>query len=281
MSAVWCLVFWAQASTWAVSPSEPTVGDTVVVERRVVLPDAGARLEPQAFQASAQLEPLRQPVVLARGEGWVVRYAIAFFTPGPQRLAMPAIGVTYRDGRMESLSGGALDVVVRSVLPDGDPLPDPRSSLGPMTRSSRRVEPVLILAGAVLIVVGVWGVYRRRARPRPVWSAGGGTVAVPVARWVAAGESRAAAALTMDGMRTRIAELVPEANRSLSAEECLQQLEALRPEWPLQELGEVVQALERASFAPAVGGDPLALAERADRIIRSLNGPGVDATRSP
>ena len=89
-------------------------------------------------------------------------------------------------------------------------------------------------------------------------------------RWVAAGEGRAVASVATARLRQRIAALVPEADRALAVEECLEVLAQKRPQWPLRDLGELMQGLERARFAPAVPGDIAILADRVDMLLQSL-----------
>jgi hypothetical protein len=87
---------------------------------------------------------------------------------------------------------------------------------------------------------------------------------------MAVGEARAVAAVIAERLRGRIAALVPEAGRGLSAEECLTVLAQRRSEWPIRDLGAVLRELERARFAPAVGDDVVALAQQVDDLLGTL-----------
>jgi hypothetical protein len=101
-----------------------------------------------------------------------------------------------------------------------------------------------------------------------------GSAPVPVERWVAAGELRAVAAAAGETLRSTLARVAPEADRSLEAEGAIRVLERTRPDWPLRELADVLRALERATFAPAVGEDVMGVARRADALARDLAARG-------
>jgi hypothetical protein len=152
-----------------------------------------------------------------------------------------------------------------------------------VARTSIRVEPAFLLGAAVLVIMAGWGYYRRRSQPRPVWETTGDEYSIeqedenPVMRWVVAGEPRAVAALTMHRLREHFAEAVPRAARSLGTEECLRVIAEEQPDWPLRAIGEVVQSLERASFAPAVPSDVMALADEADELLRLLANGELEA----
>jgi hypothetical protein len=71
-------------------------------------------------------------------------------------------------------------------------------------------------------------------------------------------------------MRARVQQHIPEAEPSLDLKDWLHTVEAHRPDWPLRELSEVMQALERASFAPAIPSDVIALADEAQVIVQTI-----------
>jgi hypothetical protein len=50
----------------------------------------------------------------------------------------------------------------------------------------------------------------------------------------------------------------------------LRQLKELRPEWPHDEIAELMRELDRARFAPLVASDALALDEQVAELCRSL-----------
>lgn len=272
------------AVAWQVGPGDVTVGDTVVVEREVLVVDPAANILLGALEPSDLVEPLRAPEVLRTADGFIARYTLAVFEPGEHTIPMPDVELEYPGGRRETLLGGAAFVTVMSVLPSGDslPLPPPRGPRIPVVRTITRTLPTALLVASVLVATVVWGVARRRSQPRPAWEradgagAGAGVAAgahdpPPIMRWIAAGEHRAVATVTMHRVRDRVAQLVPQAGQSLHIGEWLNVLRTHRPRWPLRELGDVMRALERASFAPAIPSDVIALADEAEVLAQSLD----------
>ncbi len=260
-----------QVTTWETTPAEATVGDTVVIERGILVADPGASVLLSPMEPSSLVEPLSPPEVIRAAEGFVARYTLALFQPGDHALSMPAVGIAYADGRTETLGGGVAFVTVLSVLPEGDSLPPPRGSRDPLIRGVRRILPTALLMTAVIAASTVWGVARRRSRPRPAWPSEDGVDAEPpLQRWIASGEHRAVATVAMSRVRERVAALIPPARHSLHIEEWLEIIAAHQPQWPVGELGDVMRALERASFAPAIPSDVIALADEADVLSQSL-----------
>jgi hypothetical protein len=259
-----------QLSTWAVSPGHVTVGDTVRLVRRVsAAPDVQARLRPLA--ATPALEPLSPPRAAYAEGDLTMLYTVALFEPGSHAIAMPPAELLYPDGRVETIPGDTARIVVGSVIPVEDTLPAAQAAAEPLSRHPSRLVPLLVLFAVVLVAAAVWGVMRRRTRPRPGTGDPDVTPAEPpIERWVAAGESRAVAAVTADGLRQHIAQLIPRAGRYLDTEECLRVLHNEVPEWPLRETGDLLRALERARFAPAVPSDVVELVEQADHLKERL-----------
>jgi hypothetical protein len=264
------------SSVWVVTPATPSVGDTVVLTREIVVADPGAQFQLRPFEESAFLVPLANPRVLEGPGGRSIQYTIALFRTGEQSIEMPDIELLLPGDRTDLVAGGTVVVRVASVLPTSDSLPEAQPAQGPVARTSLHVEPTLLLGLVVLVIIAGWGYHRRRPQPRPVWGtaveeeSGEEKDETPVLRWVVAGEPRAVAALTMHRLREHFADKVPGATQSLSTEECLRVIANEQPDWPLRAIDEVVQALERASFAPAVPSDVMALADEADELLRSL-----------
>jgi len=269
MNAVLCTLALMQA--WTVTPPQPMIGDTVTIERDVEVADPAARLRLAPLDVSELLEPLTAPEAVAGAGGFVARYVVALFEAGDRAIPMPDLELIYPDGRVETRVGGEALVTVVSVLPAEDSLPPPRPSRMPIPRSAvRSYRAVLLAAGVLLFMVG-WGVMRRRSRDRPSWNVDGQAEEdVPVSRWIAAGEPRAVATVTMSALRERFRHYVPEAEPSLDLESWLRTVEAHRPNWPLRELSEVMRALERASYAPAIPSDVFALADEAQVIAQAV-----------
>ncbi len=256
---------------WVVVPEQPTIGDTVVLEREVVVADPTARLRLSPLAGSSSLEPLARPEVISGAGGFVARYLVALFETGEHTVAMPTLELVYPNGRVETRAGGEAVITVLSVLPEGDSLPAPSVSREPIPRDVYRTAPAVILLTGILVAVVGWGVVRRRRVRRPAWSgpAAGGEGA-PVSRWIAAGEPRAVATVSMHRMREEIQTYVAEAEPSLDVEAWLRTVQEHRSEWPVRELGEVMRALERASYAPAIPSDVIALADETDVLLQAI-----------
>ena len=79
-----------QGGGWVATPARPSVGDTVWLERQVVVP-AGWRVRAGRLDATEVVEPLGEPSVRRGPEGWLVRYPIVAWTPGAHTLALPPV----------------------------------------------------------------------------------------------------------------------------------------------------------------------------------------------
>jgi hypothetical protein len=81
------------------------------------------------------------------------------------------------------------------------------------------------------------------------------------------------ATIAVQRLRAAVAAQVPDAARAAGPGEWAAAVAAARPAWPVDELADVVRALERARFAP-LGADDLAeLVDRADVARARLTPP--------
>jgi hypothetical protein len=166
---------------------------------------------------------------------------------------------------------------VRSVLP---PVP-PDSTLAPQPRASlvsRRVVSVapiavLWLASLVLLLpVHLW--WRRRGKPARTAPATlrPDALELPLARWADAGEYRAVANVAAARLRAAVEQRVASAHPGLDTERVLAEIAAARPEWPLQELSELLRALDDVRFGLMPSSEALRLSrstiEMRDRLLR-------------
>jgi hypothetical protein len=131
-----------------------------------------------------------------------------------------------------------------------------------------------LLAGVLVAVTVSWALVRRRraGRPGPP-EASGAVEAPPLSVWVEAGELRAAAAAVGEQLRRAIARLEPAAAVGLPADALLAVLRLRRPRWPLQDLEDLLHALDRARFAPAMPSDVIWLQEQATTLAGRLAAP--------
>lgn len=272
-----------QATTggWTAAPRQPTVGDTIRLERAFAAP-AGWRVRAGKLQSSTLAEPLGDAVVLASatpGE-WLVRYTIVAWRPGAVALDMPPVWRLGPDGTADSAAGGTAAFHVASVIPDSVKAPAPQPALGVLRRDRLSLIPVIAavtVAGGILLVLVGW----RRRRPRAVTASAAvaGLTEIPDARWLSAGEPKAVAARASQRLRRAVALAIPEAHEALSTAECLAVVERAKPDAPLRDLRELLESLDQVAFATAHGVEVGPLAARARALARDLSGNGARAFR--
>lgn len=272
-----------QSDGWSVSPGRPTVGDTIRVERLVETP-AGWRVRAGKLDQYGDVEQLGDPTLIARPNGWIVRYLVAGWKAGSSTIVMPSVWRLGPDGSTDSLPGGTVALRIASVIPDTVTAPQPQPSLGLLRLERSSAIPLLlapVLAAGALVGLIAW---RRRA-PRPVSPpdalAPGTDAEVSDQRWLAAGEPKAVAARAAQRLRHALASAIPEAHEALSTTECLAVVERARPNAPVRDLRELLQALDQVAFASAHGVDVAPLAARARALARELrpNGGGGSKTK--
>jgi hypothetical protein len=266
-----------QATSWTAAPLQPTVGDTIRLERSVITAP-GWRVRAGKLEANTNAESLGDPAVLAASGGWTVRYLIVAWVPGNLALNMPPLWRLGPDGTADSLPGGTATFHVASVIPDSVRSPAPQPSLGPLRLARANPIPAVaavVLAAGILIALIAW----RRRSPRLVAPPEGPPIAtdpdVADERWLAAGEPKAVAARAAQRLRSAIAQVVPEAHEALSTSECLAVVERARPKAPLRELRDLLTTLDQVAFATAHGVDVGPVAVRARALARELSRNGA------
>ena len=259
-----------QGGGWSVTPTAPTVGDTIWLERALAVP-TGWQVRAGKLEATEAIEPLADPAVRRSAGGWVVRYAVVAWKPGAHRLALPPLWRLGPDGRADSTAGGATSFTVVSVIPDSLRSPSPQGLLAPLRAAHEDPLPPL---GAVALASGLLavGVAARRRRPRALEPAPQAPLEreVPDPRWLAAGEPKAVAARAIWRLRAALARAVPAAHAALDTAECLAVVERAGPDAPLRELRDLLEQLDRVAFASAHGTDVVALSAKARRLARDL-----------
>lgn len=263
-----------QAGGWSVAPGRLTVGDTIRVERTIDAPP-GWRVRAGRLEQFSDVEQLGDPSIVARPNGWTVSYLVVGWRAGSSTITMPAVWRLGPDGSTDSLPGGTITVRIASVIPDTVTAPQPQPSLGPLRLVRANPIPVLAaiaLAGGLLLALIGW---RRRAPRRLKDDATAPADAeIPDQRWLAAGEPKAVAARAAQRLRHALARAIPDAHEALSTTECLAAVERARPDAPLRDLRELLQALDQVAFATAHGVEVAPLAARARALARELSANG-------
>jgi hypothetical protein len=266
-----------QSDGWTAAPLQPTVGDTIRLERAITAP-AGWRLRAGKLASTDVAEPLGDAMVLAGAPGeWLVRYTVVAWMPGAVTIPMPQITRLGPDGTADSLPGGSASFHVASVIPDSVKSPLPQPAVGPLRLARASPIPVLVAvilsAGALLLLIA-W----RRRGPRVIAAGPAaieGAAETPDARWLSAGEPKAVAARATQRLRRAVANAIPDAHEALSTSEFLEAVERAWPNAPLRDLREMLQALDQVTFATAHGVEVGPLAARARALAREFRGNGA------
>ena len=253
---------------------QPTVGDTIWLTRSVAVP-SGYVVRASDWDPADPVELLGRPRVVITGDSARISYPTVIWTPGPQQVELPGPLLLGPGGKVDSLPEQTLRITVRSVLPPGIPdsliPPQPRATL--VTRRDTSPVPLIVLwllALAVLVPVHLW--WRRRGKPVPAALLVPELPEPPLERWADDGEYRAVANVAAVRLRNALAQRVAAAHSGLDTERLLAQLAAARPDWPLDELGDLLRALDDARFGHSGSPEALELSrstlEMRDRLLR-------------
>jgi hypothetical protein len=258
---------------FAVQAGAPTVGDTVWIRSEVAIP-AGRTVRAADWQPEDPVELLGPARVVVRGGSAEIAYPIVIWETGEHTLRPPGPLLLGADGAVDSLEPQPVTVRVASVLPvvppDSTLRPQPRAEFVP--RGATTPLPLLILLGlAALLLAPLHWWWRRRGTPRPLGRAeAGGPAHPPLERWADTGESRAVAAAAASRLRSLLAQQVPSAHSGLDSEAVLAQVRSARPDWPLDELGDLLRALDEARFGHTSFPDAIGLARWAGELESRL-----------
>ena len=250
----------------------PTVGDTVWLSQVVAQPP-GHVVRATDWTPADPVELLGRPRIIVTGDSAQITYPVVVWRPGHLRVSLPGPLLLGPGGMVDSLPGTQVALDVRSVLPrvpaDSSLAPQPRASLVP--RRETTVTPLAIcwlVALILLLPLHLW--WRRRSKPVPAAPATAPMAEPPLERWADAGEYRAVANVAAARLRSAVAQRVAAAHPGLDTERLLGQLAAARPNWPLDELAELLRALDNARFGQAGTEDALNLSryssEMEDRL---------------
>ncbi len=254
----------------------PSVGDTVWLSRTVRVP-TGHAVRAAEWEPSDPVELLGRGRVVMSGDSAEISYPVVLWRPGQHTIELPGPLLLGPGGTVDSLAGERVRVEVRSVLPSVPPdsalAPQPRASL--VSRRVVSLAPIAVfwLASlALLLPVHLW--WRRHGKPalaappalRP------DALELPLARWADAGEYRAVANVAAARLRAAVEQRVASAHSGLDTDRILAEIAAVRPEWPLQELSELLRALDDVRFGLMPSSEALRLSrstiEMRDRLLR-------------
>jgi hypothetical protein len=213
--------------------------------------------------------------VVVTGDSAEISYPVVIWQPGPQLIELPGPLLLGPGGTVDSLSAERVRLEVRSVLPATTSrdslLPQPRAGL--VNRDELTLVPLAMLwAVALLLLIPLHLWWRRRGKPVRTAALAPDLPEPPLARWADAGEYRAVANVAAARLRSAVAERVASAHPGLDTERVLAELAAARPSWPLEELGELLVALDHARFGVVTSPDALELSRSTlalrDRLLR-------------
>jgi hypothetical protein len=239
----------------------PTVGDTVWLSRIVALPP-GHVVRAADWEPADPIEVLGHPRVVVTGDSAEIAYPVVVWQPGQLIIELPGPLLLGPGGTVDSLAGEKVRLDVRSVLPPvrGDSAIAPQPQAGLVVRREVSLVPLLLLWGvalAALIPLHLW--WRRRGKPIRIAPSGPVFPEPPLDRWADDGEYRAVAGVAAFRLRAAVAERVAAAHQSLDTGRVLAELAAARPDWPLEELGTLLRALDSARFGHTTAPEALGL----------------------
>lgn len=260
--------FFVLAAALTLQAGGPTVGDTVWLSRTVALPP-GHVVRAADWDPADPIELLGRPRVVMSGDSAEIAYPVVVWRPGQHLIGLPGPLLLGPAGTVDSLPVEGVRLDVKSVLPasarDSPPAPQPRASLVALREVS--LAPLAVLwtvALLLLLPLHLW--WRRRGKPMQATAPAPLIPDPPLARWADDGEYRAVANLAASRLRAAVAQRVAAAHPSLDTERLLAELAAVRPEWPLEALGEVLRGLDDARFGLTTSSDALRLSRSSNEL---------------
>lgn len=254
----------------------PTVGDTIWLVRTVAVP-SGSAVRPAAWNPTGDLETLGPPRMTTRGDSVEIAYPVVAWLAGSRTVDVPGPLLLLAGGGVDSIPAQSMTVTVASVLPVG--VPDSLLKIQPaaqaVVRGERTLRPLIGLVLLVsLLLLPLHLLWRRRGKPLPRVVAPI-PPALPLERWADAGEVRVVLAAATSSLRDAIAREVPEASAAADVPQVLAAVRAARPEWPHDEIADVLGALEEARFTPEAFPDAAGLATWAQTLAAQLRKAAV------
>jgi len=257
----------------------PSVGDTIWLERAVVVP-AGAQVRPAQWKPEGDIALLGRPVLRQEGGRTIVAYPAVAWTPGSHRVTIPGPVIIRADGATDSLPPEDRTVDVVSVLPPGtkpDQLPV-QPEAGIVNDRITTLLPLLATLGiATLLFLPVAWWWRRRGPPMRITPPTRPERESDWPAWVENGEPRAVAAASARQLRQALLAHLPAIPAGAVGSRITRIVSELRPAWPAEEVGGVLRGLEAAEFGDVSGDEILPLVARAEHLIRMV----ASETRPP
>jgi hypothetical protein len=213
--------------------------------------------------------------VIVSGDSARISYPVVIWQPGPQVIELPGPLILGAGGTVDSLRSQQVRLDVRSVLPrvpnDSALAPQPRAGI--VQLQSVTLLPLVVLwTLALLLLAPLHYWWRRRGKPLLVRPPVVQVPDPPLNRWADAGEYRAVANISAIRLRSAVAQRVAAAHPGLDTERLLSELAAVRPEWPLAELGDILRGLDEARFGISPASDSLELSRSSVRMRSRLLG---------
>ncbi len=262
--------------------SPPTVGDTIWLERTVETPP-GAEVRAAQWTPAEPMGLLGHPVIRRVGGQTVVSYPAVAWNAGTINLQIPGPIVIRSDGTTDSLPAESRTIVVASVLPDS--LPPERLPVQPeagivieRVTTPYPVLVALLIATLLFVPLAWWWV--RTGPTMPAFKTPADLVLPPLAEWSEAGEPRAVAAVAARSLRYAMLSQLPGIPQGLVSGRLIRVIEEQRPNWPVQEIGNVLRALEAVQYSATTHGEVVLLAEKAAELRKQLEESATRPARS-
>ncbi len=249
----------------------PTVGDTIWISRTVAVPRGGA-VRPASWNPTGDVEALGPARVSPRGDSAEIAYPAVAWLAGQHTVDVPGPLLLLEGGGVDSLPAQRVVLTVASVLPPNrEPaqlaIQPPAETVTRDARTWRPLALMLLAAIALVLPLQVW--WRRRGKAPPAAPRQRPPV-LPLARWADLGESRLVLGAATASLRDAIARGAPSAEPGLDVATCIERVRAERPDWPADELSELLGALEEARFTPEAFPDASGLADWAQALMAKL-----------
>jgi hypothetical protein len=210
--------------------------------------------------------------VTTRGDSVEISYPAVAWLAGQHAVEVPGPLLLLAGGGVDSLPPQRVTLTIASVLPQGaEPA---QLKVQPPTdtvrRDDRTLRPVLLMLLAALIaLVPLHWWWRRRGVATPSAPVRRPPV-LPLARWNDLGESRVILAAATASLRKALALGAPSTAGHPDSASVVEAVRRERPDWPADDIRDVLGALDGARFTPDAAADAGRLAEDAAALAGRL-----------